>query len=86
MIKEQEFKEIIEKSKRFSNSSMYYIGYDEVKEYSILINNDDMILLCGYNKEAQSDEYYFAANTSRNLVNALEDKKDFLITFIPKEW
>ena len=42
MIKEQEFKDIIEKSKRFSNSSMYYIGYDEVKEYSILINNEDM--------------------------------------------
>lgn len=86
MIKEQEFKDIIEKSKRFSNSSMYYIGYDEVKEYSILINNEDMILLCGYNKEAQSDEYYFAANKAKDLINALKDKKDFLITFIPKEW
>lgn len=32
------------------------------------------------------NEYHWATNKIEYLIEALKDKKDFLITFIPHEW
>lgn len=83
---EKDFCRILSKKDTFQYSSMNYIEYKEVKNYEIELENDNIILLYGFNHEAKIYEYHWATNKMEYLAEHLHDKKDFLITFIPHEW
>jgi len=70
----------------FSYSSFKYIEYDNAADYTLHINNDEIILLLGYNKEAKSYEYIWAANDIHVLIDSLKCKMPFFLSFIPGEW
>lgn len=43
-------------------------------------------MIYGYNKEAKTLEYIWAANDSSVLINALSIDDDFILSFVPKHW
>lgn len=85
-MKENEFKRIQSKLEKFKFSSLNYSEYCEVEDFKIENEDDDLILISGYNAEAKVSEYHYAANDYNNLLNRLDLTKEFLITFIPHEW
>lgn len=85
-MKRQEFEQIKENAEQFSYTSLAYTEYEEVSEYEVLAQNADVLLLGGENKEARSYEIHWAANTPEALIASVKQKKEGLITFIPKEW
>lgn len=65
---------------------MEYIDYGEVSGYEIEVENENITMIYGYNREAKINEYHWATSKVECLIEYLKDKKDFLITFIPNEW
>lgn len=70
----------------YAFSSMKYLEYDDVSNYDIEIEQDDIIILFGFNREADCYEYHWAANNSESLLHQINLNKNFLIPFIPHEW
>lgn len=83
---EKEFHEILRERDIFKYSSMNYLEYKDVESYEIVLENENIILLYGFNYEAKTYEYHWATNKVEYLIKYLHDKKDFLITFIPHQW
>lgn len=83
---EEYFKCIKEKSNKFEHSSMKYIGYEDIADYKVCVEDENIILIDGFNVEANINEYHWAASKVEDLIEVLKDKEDFLITFIPHQW
>lgn len=83
---EKDLYEILSKKDTFKYSSMNYIEYKDIENYEVKLEDDNIILLYGFNHEAKIDEYHWATNKMEYLTEYLHNKKDFLITFIPHEW
>lgn len=61
--------------------------YEEVKGYELLIHNESLILLFGFNQERGYQEYHWAGNAPEELLAAVDrSKKNVLISFVPKDW
>lgn len=85
-VNQKEFDMIQGKIKNYRYSSMMYLGYEEVKDYEILVDNDKVILLYGFNTEGKRQEYYWAANSAKELLGQMKEKENRLVSFVPKEW
>lgn len=85
-MKKDDFNIIQKKLNNYKFSSMAYTEYEDICDYEVEIANDDIILIYGFNTEAKTNEYHWAANTVDSLLTFLGDKKDFLLTFAPHEW
>lgn len=85
-MREECFNKIKEAVNKFKYSSMRYIEYNDIHDYEVCLENVNIILIYGFNVEANINEYHWAANNVEDLINVLKNKKDFLITFIPNEW
>ncbi|MGL5353158.1 MAG: hypothetical protein ACRDA5_07515, partial [Clostridium sp.] len=84
---EQEFLYIQDKSKYYNYSSLRYTNYDEVSNYKVIVENEYVILIYGYNYESKIYEYHWMANNDEELVNAIgANTSNVIITFIPNEW
>lgn len=82
----EHFCNIKSKLDSFKFSSMNYIEYEDICNYEVQLENDNIILLYGFNPEAKLNEYHWATNKLKDFIACLYDKNDFLITFIPNEW
>ncbi|MBI9011344.1 MAG: GNAT family N-acetyltransferase [Clostridiales bacterium] len=80
-----EFDRIKCKCTSLSYTSMKYTGYQDIKDYIIVEENDYIILLFGYNVEQKMNEYHYAASDVYDLLKHI-DKHKALLSFIPKEW
>lgn len=68
-------------------NSLEYYDYEDLSTYTILHEEDDLLLLIGYNKESTHKQYHWACNHIDVFKQALKGgDKDILITFVPKEW
>lgn len=85
-MREECFNKIKEKLNGFKYSSMAYIEYEDMDDYEVYLENENIILIYGFNVEADINEYHWAANSVEDLIESLKEKKDFLITFIPHEY
>lgn len=83
---QKEFKNIQDKIKDYQYSSMMYTDYEDVQDYDILVENDKVILLYGYNTEGRRLEYYWAANSAKELLGQMKEKNNILVSFVPREW
>ena len=85
-MREKEFNKIKSKLDSFKFTSMEYMDYEDVSGYEIEVENENIIMIYGYNREAKINEYHWATSKVEYLIEYLKEKKDFLITFIPNEW
>ncbi|NKF06182.1 GNAT family N-acetyltransferase [Clostridium gasigenes] len=84
---EQEFLDIRAKSNNYNYSSMQYLDYVAVANYNVLIENEKVLLMYGYNAESKMNEYHWAANIDEELISVIRKETDkALITFIPLDW
>lgn len=83
---ESEFIKIKEKVEVFEHTSMEYIEHNDIPEYKLLISNEKLILILGYNTEGKYYEYHWAANEPETLLEHLDCKETYVITFIPQDW
>lgn len=81
-----DFERIQSKQNSYKYLSLEYIDYSDIPEYQIILENENTILLFGYNNEAKSYEYHWAANHPAELLKAMDQELSCLITFIPDEW
>lgn len=81
-----EFDKIKTKTSSFKYSSFNYIRFDTIKSYDLLANNDDLVLMLGYNREANIHEYIWAANDVNSLMCSLKHNDKYILSFVPKEW
>lgn len=82
---EYEFDMIQEKIESFQYSSMKYCDYEELKNYDFVCNTDNLIVIRGFNLEAKSTEYHWAANKASDVIREIKEGPCF-ITFVPHEW
>lgn len=84
-MKKSDFEAIQENINKYQHTSLTYTDYDDVCQYEMINNTEQLILLCGYNNTAREYEYCWAANKAEDVIRQIEREKCF-ITFIPKEW
>lgn len=81
-----EFYKIKTKALSFKYSAFNYIEFDDIKSYNLLVSSDSLILVLGYNQEAETHEYIWAANNVYELLKSLKYIDKYIISFIPKDW
>ena len=87
MINKKEYEQIKSNIKKFKHHSMEYTEFEDVENHDVICNDDNLILLYGYNEEADLYEYNYAFNEHNYLINALDkSKKGDLLTFVDKDW
>ena len=84
-MRETIFNTIKDNLNRYKYSSMIYTDYEDICDYEIIFEADNLILLYGYNNTAKMYEYHWAANSAKDIVDRIEKEQCF-ITFIPYEW
>ncbi|MEA5038494.1 MAG: GNAT family N-acetyltransferase [Clostridiaceae bacterium] len=80
------YDDIKQKAADLAYSSLNYTEYEDVSNYEVIVWENDLILLGGFNKEAKCYEYHWAATTATALSNHLNRTDSFFLTFIPREW
>lgn len=87
MITKKEFEKIKESISNFKYHSMEYTEFEDVAKHDIICNDDNLILIYGYNEQDSLYQYNYAFNDHKDFVKALSNcKKDDLLTFVNKEW
>ncbi len=82
-----EFKDVKNKLKNFKFNSLEYYGYEQVENYEIAINTENVIIAIGYNKEYEIKEFHWAANNWPDITEIVQSESEsVLVTFIPEEW
>lgn len=87
MISRDEYAVIQHSLAQFRYTSLHYVEYGDVSEYEIVVQNPEVIVLYGYQLEADQYEYHWACNHLQSLTPWLSSRHEKeKITFIPKEW
>lgn len=83
----EKFENIKERLKNFKYNSLEYMEISNVSGYKARVDNNDLLLLHGFNKENNITECHWAANESNELLKEIQKiEGDVLITFVPPEW
>lgn len=86
-MKEEDFLRVKQELDHFQYNSMIYVDYEEISGYEILYENENLILIYGYNVESKKNQYYWACNTAEDLINGIDSRKqNVLLNFIPDVW
>lgn len=86
-MKKDIFNNIKEQLKDYKYSSMKYTEYEEISNYDVICNNEQLILTFGFNVEAGLYEFHWATNSASILLKEVNKSNEkVLITFIPTEW
>lgn len=84
---EQQFHEIKDILQQFCFTSLKCTDYEEIADYEILINDNKVIIIYGYNPESKRYEYHWACNHKEDLLRQLQKRNDNeQITFVPENW
>ena len=85
-MKTAEFDPIKRRALEFQHSSFQYIDFDDVEDYHVVADKEDLILLWGFNAESQAWHYHWAADSVDEMIPLLASDRSFILTFVPKEW
>lgn len=84
---QNEFENIKEKLKNYRFNSMEYYDYDQLKNYEVNINSEDLFIAVGYDEDNEIKAFHWAANNWTDLVKMVKkEKEQILLTFVPEEW
>lgn len=68
-------------------NSLKYTDYSQISNYTVLCNEENCILIHGYNTEMRMDEFQWGANNVNLLIEQINtSNKPGIISFIPDEW
>lgn len=73
-MQKKEFEIIMLKQKSFKFGSLSYVCYDDLKNYDLITEDQDIILLYGYNVMYKTYEFHWACNDVVVLVKNLKKK------------
>lgn len=86
-MKKDVFNDIKEHLKNYKYYSLDHTEYGYISDYDVICNNNQVILILGYNVEASLYELHWATSNASNLLREINKSNEkVLITFIPKEW
>lgn len=82
-----EFENIKNKLKDYKFNSLEYRDYDEVENYNIAVDNENVLIVVGYNEEHGIKEFHWAANNWSEVATIIQKEAvPILVTFIPEPW
>lgn len=82
-----QFLDVKTKLPKFHFTSLLFTEYEELVDYEILLNKQNVIILYGFNAEDRNYEFHWACNNVQELLEGLVKKNNNeKITFVPKEW
>lgn len=84
-MKEADFRIIKDKLANYGSNSLEYVDYEDISDYEIQKETDEVILIAGFHKEAGCRHYHWAANGPKEVLEAVGKEKG-LVEFIPKDW
>ncbi len=61
------------------------MGYNDLSEFSELINNNELILLKGYSKDFNLMKYHYAFSDIEIFIDALKKDSNFIISFVDED-
>jgi len=59
---------IQEKLDNYDYTSMRYCDFDGIKDYDLICNTNNLLLIRGFNPEAKSIEYHWASNQASDVI------------------
>ncbi len=81
------FNYIKEKTENFKHNSLEYIDYDDLKDYEIICDNDQLLALHGLKNKFNMYEIHWATNEANFLIDYVKQlNKEIFIAFIPNRW
>ena len=86
MVDIAEFDRIKDHAADFAHSAFRYAEYEELTDYQLVMESDELIFLRGHNNQYHTDQYLWAANSVDTLAAALPADGPYLLTFIPPAW
>ena len=70
----------------FQHTSFKYLGYEDIKDYNLVLETQEIILIYGTDQESKLSEIIYACNDFEIFRKNLETYNEVLVKFIPKEW
>ena len=70
----------------FRHTSFKYLSYEDIKDYNLVIETPEIILILGNDQASQRSEIIYACNDFEIFQRNLEAYKEVLVKFIPVEW
>lgn len=78
---------ILEKKiETYKYTSFKYLDYDDIKDYEVVLDKPDILLIYGFNTTAQISEIIFACNNIDVFLNYMTLYPNTLVKFIPESW
>ena len=85
-MKEEAFIKVKESLGKYLHNSLEYTEFDDIADYELLIENEELILISGFNGEADSKHYHWATVSPQKVIEAIGEERNFYLEFIPEEW
>ncbi|MDF2872056.1 MAG: hypothetical protein K0R05_3631 [Anaerocolumna sp.] len=85
-MKEEAFIKVKESLGNYLHNSLEYTEFDDIADYELLIETEELILISGFNCEADSRHYHWAAVSPQRVIEAIGEERNFYMEFIPEEW
>lgn len=70
----------------FKYHSFHYVDEADIKDYEIIKQTNDVLLIKGTHPSQQKPHIHFFVNDLATLIKALKDYPNHLIEFVPKDW
>lgn len=81
------FNKIKEKAENFEHNSLMYVDYEDIKNYEILCDNSQLLILFGLKDKFEMHEIHWATNEASFLIDFVKHlNKEIFISFIPNNW
>ncbi len=85
-MKEEAFIKVKEALGNYPHHSLTYTEFEDIADYELLIETEELILIGGFNREADSRHYHWAAESPQKVIEATRMEHNFYLEFIPEEW
>lgn len=83
----EEFLDIKNEISKFCFTSLLFTEYEEIANYEILCNNQNIIVLYGFHLEDKKYEFHWACSNPQTLLSNIKKRNENeQLTFVPKEW
>lgn len=78
-----------EKIEKFEYNSLKYTDFDDIKDYEIICDNDNLLAINGFKNKFNMYELLWATNKAESLIDFVKQlklNKEIYISFVPSQW
>lgn len=81
------FNNIKEKADKFKHNSLEYLDYEDIKDYEVICDNNQLLALLGFKNKFNMYEVHWATNEANLLIDCIKQlNKEIFISFVPNQW